>query len=97
MGLFATDRTIQLLKNQLVELSESVARLETANKRLGLEWEELYDKVRHQMSRMARRAAVDTADIVELPEGVELPTGVVGTDAISQKILARRSGQRQAE
>ncbi len=95
MSIFATHRAVKRLTGHMEDLSARVYTLETANKRLGLEWEELYDKVRHQMSRMARRAAVDAPIIDDVPEGVDVAPGVLGSDPISQKILARRARGRQ--
>ena len=76
---------------------ERIHSLETANKQLGLEWEELYDKVRHQMSRMSRRAKADVAENGEDFEPNPDASGVDGVDPISAKILARRGIRRQAE
>ena len=78
-------------ENACKALSDRVDTLESANKRLLLEWEELYDKVRHQMSRMARRARIESQfeeTTPDLSNGGGLPEG---PDAISAKILARRN------
>jgi len=90
MSIFGTSRAIQRLSHRCDELTDRIDALGSANKRLGLEWEELYDKVRHQMSRMARRQAVDQPENGELPEGLGDATGPVGMDPISAKIHARR-------
>jgi len=59
---------------------------------LQLEYIELYDKVRHQMSRMAKRAAVDDRkQLEELPVEEE----VDGVDPISAEILALRGVPRK--
>ena len=97
MGIFATHRALTRLSKELRELGDAVAKLETANKRLGLEWEELYDKVRHQMSRMARRQAIDKAANGDLFEGMDDPAGLAGMDPISAKIHARRGLPRKTE
>ena len=93
MGLFGTKIDPELLQKNLQELSDRIYSLETAHKRLGLEWEELYDKVRHQMSRMSKRVSVDKAANGGVPEEVDDPAGLAGMDPISAKILARRHGQ----
>jgi len=79
-------------------LEDRIAKLETAHDDLGrvirgleLEYIELYDKVRHQMSRMAKRVRVGEqnraeAEVVEVEED--------GVDPISREILARRGGPR---
>jgi len=97
MNLFAPTTAIKELSFRLGELSAEVQMLKTKHKHLELEWEELYDKVRHQMSRMSRRAKADAKlNGDELPE--ELATQVDdGVDPISRAILDRRGHRRQAE
>jgi len=91
MGIFATDREVRRLRSSIAELQDDVAELKRTSRSLELEFTELYDKVRHQMSRMAKRDAM-RAQVVEEPEGeTPLPAEVNGVDAISQKILDRRS------
>lgn len=94
MPLFRRDRAIDSLLSRTDQLRDRIDALETANKRLGLEWEELYDKVRHQMSRMSKRVAVDAAANGEIPQGMDEPPGDLGIDPISAKILARRNAGR---
>jgi len=81
---------IKRLENRIGDLQEKVHNLESGQKRLELEWIETYDKVRHQLSRMARRGSLSNGkgpvDIV--PEEV---SEEVGMDAISAKIHARRN------
>ena len=83
-------RTAERLEDRFVVLTNQVNELESANKRLQLEWVETYDKVRHQLSRMARRG--------DLPKGNgdteivdETATEEPKLDAISEKIHARRN------
>lgn len=91
MSIFASHRAQRRLEAELIELRASVHNLETANKRLGLEWEELYDKVRHQMSRMSRRAAVDEKELANLDEPEIGGGGPRGVDSISAGIHRRRA------
>jgi len=58
---------------------------------LKLEYVELYDKVRHQMSRMAKRSAVDdlARNDAEVLDEVD-----DGLDPISRNILAQRNAPR---
>lgn len=91
MGLFDTKKATEHLSVRLGELSLQVMELKTAHKHLELEWEELYDKVRHQMSRMSRRAKVDDPGNGELLAD-ETPDDVV--DPISRSILRRRGMPR---
>lgn len=85
-----TDLAIARLEDSIKTLSAVVGELQSANKRLQLEWTETYDKVRHQLSRMARRGELtngkDPAEIVPGDDNAD-----DGIDPISAKILARRS------
>jgi len=84
-------RAIERLDDRLLDLSRKVDLLDTANKKLALEWEELYDKVRHQMSRMSRRVKLEAGTPPEFEEvaPAELD-GVPKTDPVSQSIMLRR-------
>jgi len=95
MSIFAKGRAVTRLSHRCDDLTDRIGALETANKRLGLEWEELYDKVRHQMSRMARRQALEQPENGELLEGVGESASALGMDPISAKIHARRGLGRQ--
>ena len=67
-----------------------VDELDSLSRKLQLEWIETYDKIRHQLSRMARRGDLPKAngdqEIVE-DTAPEEP----GIDPISAKIHARRN------
>jgi len=93
MGLFATKKAVAALAFRLGELDSEVRTLKTANKHLELEWEELYDKVRRQMSRMSKRSAVD-APPLNNDETAAAPDD--GVDPISRNILALRGAPRTA-
>jgi len=95
--MFVTKRSIERviraaerLEDRFVVLTSQVNELESANKRLQLEWTETYDKVRHQLSRMARRGDLSNGkgsdEIVD-----ETASGEPEMDAISKKIHARRN------
>jgi len=91
MGVFARKKATSDLAYRLGELSTEVRELKTAHKHLELEWEELYDKVRHQMARMSRRAKVEP--VAEFNDAEpEIPAGDMPTvDPISARILRRRN------
>lgn len=91
MGIFATHRALASLSNRFSDVEEQIRALQSANRSLELDFEQLYDKVRHQMSRMAKRAAVDTAANGDLSGGMDDPAGLAGLDPISAKIHARRN------
>lgn len=83
-------RATERLEDRLDGLMAQVNELQSANKRLQLEWTETYDKVRHQLSRMARRG-----DLEKTTNGDEIVDPAAdedaGVDPISAKIHARRN------
>lgn len=87
MSFWGHDKAIEPLEARLAKqemLNDDLAR---EVRGLKLEYIELYDKVRHQMSRMAKRTAVQDREH-NADEVLEPAVGVV--DAISAKIHARR-------
>ena len=81
---------VERLQDSLHELKGRVGDLESAHKKLELEWTETYDKIRHQLSRMARRGDLSngkTPPEIVPPGDPEEPE----MDPISAKIHARRS------
>jgi len=90
MAIFATKKAVADLAFRLGELNSEVRTLKTANKHLELEWEELYDKVRRQMSRMSKRSAIDAPPLPNNEEVLEADDGV---DPISRSIMLRRGMQ----
>jgi len=92
MGFFRQQRAIDRLEDRLAALSSNVDDLQRGARKLDLEFTELYDKVRHQMSRMAKRDAVARkAPQVDEEVLIDPPTGI-GQDPISQSIMMRRIG-----
>lgn len=93
MSLFTDTKAIERLQDRIAKqeaLSDDLAR---EVRGLKLEYIELYDKVRHQMSRMAKRTAVQNREVVEEEVVEEVIDGV---DPISAQILAMRKGPRTA-
>jgi len=92
MALFATNQTIDRLSDGLKRLADKVSDLERDRKKLDLEFTDLYDKVRHQMSRMAKRDALASKNNGDIPPlgGEKLEDDEM--DPISAKIHARRTG-----
>ena len=85
-----TIRALERLEDRFDTLTTQVNELESANKRLQLEWVETYDKVRHQLSRMARRGDLSNGkDPIENVD--DAATGEPKMDPISEKIHARRN------
>ena len=91
MSIFATSKAVASLAFRLGELSVEVRELKTAHKHLEMEWDELYDKVRHQMARMSRRAKLEPLTNGEELEETPDNTDSLSVDPISAKILARRN------
>ena len=91
MALFGKKTALEDLSFRLGLLTGEVDNLKSKHKHLELEWEELYDKVRHQMARMSRRAKADAKLNGGEPElDTETPPSD-GVDPISRSILLRRS------
>ncbi len=93
MGLWGTVKALERLEDRIAKQETLNADLERDIRGLRLEYVELYDKVRHQMSRMAKRTAVVTEELNEQPV-VEEPDD--GIDPISRSILRRRGMVRTA-
>ena len=91
MSLFGDDTALVELQNGIREIADKIRSLESAQKHLELEWEELYDKVRRQMARMSKRAAVDVKENGEDP-APEAITQYDHLDPISKSIMLRRAG-----
>ncbi len=93
MSLFTATKALERLEDRLAKQEAIGDALAREVRGLKLEYIELYDKVRHQMSRMAKRTAVDTRKEVEEEVVEEIVDGV---DPISAQILAMRKGPRTA-
>ena len=91
MSIFATQKAIDRLSDRLASVQDTCADLQRDRRKLDLEFTELYDKVSRQMSRMAKRYAVDQKEngeqqIDEIPDD--------GLDPISRSIMLRRGMPR---
>jgi len=92
MSLFATTKALGRALDSIAKLQDDVADLQRARRKLDLEFTELYDKVSHQMGRMAKRYAARTKANEVLDEEEPEVEPVIGADAISQAIFLRRTG-----
>ena len=90
--MFKSKLAVELLEDRCRSLEHRCEDLERSHKGLALEWEELYDKVRHQMSRMSRRVATEKKINGEQPNEEPQPEYESGLDPISAGILRRRAG-----
>ncbi len=97
MGLFGQMKAINRLEDRCKRLETQHDDTERTIRKLDLEFGDLYDKVKRQMSRMSKRAALDAKENGALVTDVD--TGEESQiDPISRSILARRGGfRRQAE
>jgi len=81
---------VERLTDSLAALTTKVDALESASRKLELEWVETYDKIRHQMSRMARRGDLAKGkDLEEISPDPANDEPVM--DPISAGIHARRN------
>ena len=90
MSVFRVQKALDRLEDRLQRTEQLCADLDRENKKLDLEFTDLYDKVRRQMSRMAKRYAVDQKEGTELEE---IPTNSSDSstiDPISRSIMMRR-------
>jgi len=90
MGVFRTQKALDRLEDRTRTLELKCDDLERAKRTIDLEFTELYDKVRHQMSRMAKRdARAAKANGEELLPPIT-PSPLDQMDPISREIHQRR-------
>jgi len=90
--MFRSKIAFETLEDRCRSLEHRCEDLERSHKGLALEWEELYDKVRHQMSRMSRRVSTDKKNNVEVVDAEPQPEYESSLDPISAGLLRRRAG-----
>jgi len=92
MRIVGKNKALDRLEDRLRALETKFDDLDRLNRKLDLEFTELYDKVRHQMSRMAKRDALarknDDEVLAEPQDDLPFPDA----DPISRSILLRRGG-----
>ena len=91
MSVFGAKKDSPGLENRLAALEDMCASLRRDARALDLEFTNLYDKVSRQMSRMAKRAAVDKKENGE-DEQSPAVTQFDHLDPISKSIMLRRAG-----
>jgi len=97
MGVFRQQKTLDRLEDRLRSLEIKCDDLERAKKSIDMEFTELYDKVSHQMSRMAKRyARAEKTNEIET-EDPTINSTSLGADPISRSIMLRRARQVRPE
>lgn len=95
--MLGNKKAVGRLEEDVFRLRRRVDDLESAHKRLSLEWEELYDKVRRQMARMSKRIAVDKKEEANAVPDEAVNDTSIGTDPVSASILRRRGMRARLE
>jgi len=83
-------KAIERLEDDLRALKNTVEDLERGRKSLELEFTELYDKVSHQMSRMAKRYARAEKENPTEETEIASANSLDGIDPVSRSIMLRR-------
>ena len=90
MGVFRQQKAIDRLEDRLTRLENQCSDLQRERKKLDLEFTDLYDKVRHQMSRMAKRDALTRKENGEDLDPGSADSPLDSLDPISKAIHERR-------
>jgi len=94
MSVFGSKKAPPGLEERLAEVAMECSALRRDARALDLEFTNLYDKVSRQMSRMAKRHAVDAKENGGDPE-VETETPFDHLDPVSKSIMLRRARMAQ--
>ncbi len=87
-----TSRALDRLSDRQQGIEDRCTDLERTSRKLDLEFTELYDKVSHQMGRMAKRYATRAQVDANGPEDEATAELFPGADPISKSIMLRRAG-----
>lgn len=90
-SMFKQQKTLDRLEDRLQRVENLCADREREHRKLDMEFTDLYDKVKRQMSRMAKRYAVDQKENGELLEADPDNSSSDSVDPISEAIHARRN------
>jgi len=88
--MWRDQKAIGRLEDRLRKLQNEVDDLERGAKKLNLEFTELYDKVSHQMSRMAKRHARAEKENPTEETEIASANSLDGIDPVSRSIMLRR-------
>ena len=87
-------KAVERVLDRLGTLEDTCADLQRKSRKLELEFTELYDKVSHQMGRMAKRYAAAAKENGPLEEPTQDTSPLDSLDPISRSIMLRRGGYR---
>jgi len=90
MGIWARQKAVDRLDDRLRKTEDLCSALDRDRKKLDLEFTDLYDKVRHQMSRMAKRDALSRKENGEDVLVETVPDEFAHLDSVSRSIMMRR-------
>ena len=89
-------------QKRLEELEDSMGRIESALKKLTVEWDETYEKFRHLHFRVSKRVkALEQVEVPEIDQDVPVESGPAAPQLTPRqieanaRILARRSKMTQ--
>ncbi len=92
MSIFGSDIDLKPLLDRIGKLETTCSTLLAERRALDLEFTELYDKVRHQMSRMAKRHSAAQKNTEDGPELSTESERFNHLDPVSKSIMLRRGG-----
>ncbi len=91
MGIYARQKALERLDDRLSVAENLCSALERNARSQELAYIELYDKVRHQMSRMAKRDSLSRKENGEDVVVPDVPEPFPDADPVSRSILMRRA------
>lgn len=91
--MWKQQKRVEMLEEDLRALRNKVETLESKGRSLELEYVDLYDKVKRQMSRMAKRYAVDQSENETTNPPTNADSRLDGLDPVSKSIMLRRARQ----
>jgi len=91
MGIFAAQKTLDRLEDDLRALRGRVDDLDSSQKKVTLDTAELYEKTLRLMQRMAKRYAVDEKETEAPGEIFSENNSAAEMDSVSAAIHARRN------
>jgi len=88
--MFGDNKAVERLEERIRTLETKCDELQRGRRSLELEFTELYDKVSHQMSRMAKRHAAAAKEAPTEETEIASANSLDGIDPVSKSIMLRR-------